>query len=113
MTPASHPEDTGSQSRRAAASSAKRVLPLDAHVEATDGCWSIQLPVRAEQITVEKQTYVAERVIVRRREAREAVRHDDTVRREELRAVDDMLPRHARRTQRLDRAVKHEAGGES
>jgi len=46
--------------------------------------WRLRLPVRAEQIAVDKQLVVYERVVVRRRELHELERIDATVRREEL-----------------------------
>src|SRR5438067_5459698 len=66
-----------------------RLLPLEATGEPWGGPWganwSVRLPLRAEQISIEKQTVVVENVVVRRRLQKEVVRQDDAVRRERLR----------------------------
>jgi len=63
----------------------RRVLPLDHVVERLGRGWRVRLPVRAEQVTVNKRTFVAEEVVVRARPVEDVVRVDETVRREELR----------------------------
>ena len=64
---------------------AERPLPLEAHVEPTAGGWSIRLPLRAEDVTVDKRTVVVETVTVRRGQVEEVMQHDETLRRERLR----------------------------
>ena len=59
--------------------------PLEARIERTAGGWSIRVPVRREEVTVDKRTVVAERVVIRR-SAVEDVRHvDASLKRERLR----------------------------
>jgi uncharacterized protein (TIGR02271 family) len=66
----------------------RRRLPLEGTSEPWAGpwatSWSVRLPVRAEQIRIEKQTMVVEEVAVRRRQRREVRRLDESVRRERL-----------------------------
>ena len=66
-----------------------RPLPLEATTEswlgAWVGGWAARLPLRAEEVTIDKQTVVVEEVAVRRRQFKEVVRPSETVRREELR----------------------------
>jgi hypothetical protein len=66
-----------------------RPLPLEATTEpwlgAWVGSWAVRLPLRAEAVTIDKQTVVVEEVAVRRRQFKEVVRPSETVRREELR----------------------------
>ena len=66
-----------------------RPLPLEATTEpwlgAWVGGWVVRLPLRAEEITVDKQTVVVEEVAVQRRQLKEVIRPSETVRREELR----------------------------
>ncbi len=66
-----------------------RPLPLEATTEpwlgAWVGGWAARLPLRAETITIDKQTVVVQEVAVRRRQFKEVVRPSETVRREELR----------------------------
>ena len=64
---------------------AERPLPLEVEIEPTAGGWSIRLPLRAEDITVDKRTVVAETVTVRRGQVKEVVQRDETIRRERLR----------------------------
>ncbi len=59
-------------------------LPLEARVERAGSGWRVRLPVRAEEVQVEKQSVVAEHVVVRRRTAEERARVDAALRREEL-----------------------------
>jgi stress response protein YsnF len=61
-------------------------LPLQARVEPeplTAG-WVVRLPVRAEQVRVEKRSVVVEEVAVSTRTEHDVRRIDETVRREEL-----------------------------
>ncbi len=60
------------------------LLSLDAQVTPLDGGWTVRLPIRAEHISIEKRSVVAEEVAVRTRLTRDVERFDETVRREEL-----------------------------
>jgi len=59
-------------------------LPLDGRLEPLGRGWLLRLPLRADRITTEKQTVVAERVVVRRKPREEVAHISETVRREEL-----------------------------
>jgi hypothetical protein len=60
-------------------------LPLEAALHPSPDGWTVRLPLRAETVTVRRQAFVAEEVVVRRRRAETDVHLRDTVRREELR----------------------------
>ena len=64
---------------------ARRQLSLGgiAPVRANGG-WSVSLPVRAEQVQLDREVVVTERVVIRRRSRQETWRTKDQVRREEL-----------------------------
>ena len=62
-----------------------RSLPLEAEVQPFNGGWWVRLPVRAEQITIDKEVVVSEEVTLRTKQVEDVVRVEDTVRREELR----------------------------
>lgn len=62
-----------------------RPLLLQAEVAGHGGGWSVRLPVRAEFITVTKETVIREDVWVGRARNIETVPVSETVRREELR----------------------------
>jgi stress response protein YsnF len=49
------------------------------------GGWEITLPLRAEHVTIEKQSVVVEEVVVRRRPLEEVVHLENTVQLERLR----------------------------
>jgi stress response protein YsnF len=85
----------------------RATLPLDAHVEHVDGATVVRLKLRAEDVRVEKETFVSERVALRkaRLPGTETVR--ETVRREEL-VVNS--GGDVERTQRLDLVQGPEAG---
>jgi hypothetical protein len=82
------PEGNSASAGQPAAEPA-RPLPLDATKEpwlgAWVGGWAVHLPLRAEAVTIDKQTVVVQEVAVRRRQFKEVVRPSETVRREELR----------------------------
>jgi len=62
------------------------MLPLESSAVAfNERGWEIRLPVRAEEIAVEKQVVVRERVVVGRREVDDVEHVDASVRREQLR----------------------------
>src|SRR5437868_12769632 len=64
-------------------------LPLEAQIERSAGLhaagWTIQLPIRAEHLTIEKQSVVYEQVTVRRGQIHEVQQIDASIRRERLR----------------------------
>jgi uncharacterized protein (TIGR02271 family) len=60
-------------------------LPIEAKPVLTQDAWSVRLPVRAEEITIAKQTVIRERVLVKRTRAQDFARVDAVLRREELR----------------------------
>ena len=64
-------------------------LPLEAEIERSTHGWVIRLPVRAEEVTVEKQSVAVERVAIRTRQVEEVVEVDETVRREQLQVETD------------------------
>jgi uncharacterized protein (TIGR02271 family) len=70
-----------------------RPLLLQADVAGHGGGWSVRLPVRAEFITVTKETVIREDVWVGRARNATTVPVSETVRREELR-VDRANSRH-------------------
>ena len=74
--PGGHPDET----RRGKAEK----LPLEARVERAGAGWRIHLPLRAEQVRVEKHSVVAEQVVVRKRTIEDQVTVDEDLRREEL-----------------------------
>lgn len=76
-----------------------RPLPLGAHVEQIGGAHLIRLSVRAEDVRVAKETFIAERVAVRKTRVRDTEAVRETVRREEL-VVN--TGGDVERTQRLD-----------
>jgi uncharacterized protein (TIGR02271 family) len=61
-----------------------RVLPLEGAPARVEGGWRISLPVRAEQVTLSKDTFVIERVVVRKRHIGEVRRAEAELRREQL-----------------------------
>jgi len=83
-----HPEPStlggsshGQQIRRGA------YLPLEAHAEPTAAGWAVRLPVRAEEIRIDRQAVVVEQVVVRAETVEEMVRLEAPVRHEELRVA--------------------------
>ena len=70
------------------------VLPLEGTPLPTpDGGWSVRLAVRAEQVTLHRQTVVVERVRVWRQPREEVAHVEATLRREVLR-VDEEKHEH-------------------
>lgn len=59
-------------------------LPLDARIEHASNGWSVHLPVRAEEVIVDKKVVVAEEVLVGIKPVPEVAQVTGTVRREEL-----------------------------
>jgi len=63
----------------------RQPLPdLQARLERRTGGWSIQLPLRAEVVRIEKQLVAYEQVVVRRRRTERIQQVDTTIRRERL-----------------------------
>src|SRR5437763_8332582 len=77
------PAHTAARPRHDARPSPRR-RPLDAQVVPWSGGWEVRLPLRAEQIALEKCTVVAERVTIRHNQVTDVVRVNDTIAREEL-----------------------------
>jgi stress response protein YsnF len=63
---------------------ARRPLPLEGTLESLGDGWLVRLPLRAETVTAERQTVVAEEVTIRRGEVQDVVEVGDSVRREQL-----------------------------
>jgi stress response protein YsnF len=61
-----------------------RVLPLESSPALVEGGWTISLPVRAEHVSVLKETVVTERVVVRTRRSKQVWRGEAALRREHL-----------------------------
>jgi uncharacterized protein (TIGR02271 family) len=59
--------------------------PLDAHLERTPDGWHIRLPLRREEVQIDKRTVVAERVVIRRAAVAEVRHVEADLRREQLR----------------------------
>jgi hypothetical protein len=68
---------------------ASSALPLESSEVRSDRGWSVRLPVRAEQVSVDKQVVVYERVQVGRHEVQDQVRLHANIRKEELRVAAD------------------------
>ncbi|MBV8083286.1 MAG: DUF2382 domain-containing protein [Chloroflexi bacterium] len=66
-----------------------RALPLEGQLERMPDGWFIRLPVRKEDVRVEKRVVVYEEVDIRREYVEDVVHVDEQVRREEL----DVRPR--------------------
>jgi len=59
-------------------------LPLEGQLERLSNGWTIRLPVRKEDVRVEKRVVVYEEVDIRREYVEDVEHVDDLVRREEL-----------------------------
>jgi uncharacterized protein (TIGR02271 family) len=77
---------------------------MDAHIERTPGGWHIRLPLRREEVRIDKRTVVAERVMIRRASVEDVRRVETSVKRERLR-VDTQDPDA---TQPLERPAHHD-----
>jgi stress response protein YsnF len=60
------------------------VLGLEGRVERSETGWLLRLPLRAEQVTIEREAFVVEEIAVGRVAHRETVQLEDTVRIEKL-----------------------------
>jgi hypothetical protein len=63
----------------------RRVLPLECSVVSLNPGWTVRVPVRREEVSVEKRAVVVEEVVLRRRSVEEVVSREETLRREEIR----------------------------
>jgi uncharacterized protein (TIGR02271 family) len=63
----------------------REALPSERAPERSRGGWSIRLPVRAEEVSIGKQTVVRERVVLKRKRIEDVARVTAVVRHEELR----------------------------
>lgn len=61
-----------------------RTLPLLVRPEVRASGMQIRLPVRREEVRIEKRAFIAEEVVVRTRETSDVVRREATIRREDL-----------------------------
>jgi uncharacterized protein (TIGR02271 family) len=59
--------------------------PLEARIERTASGWSIRVPLRREEVVVDKRTVLAERVVIRRAAVEDVRQVEADVRRERLR----------------------------
>jgi uncharacterized protein (TIGR02271 family) len=60
-------------------------LPIEGAPTRAQNGWSVRLRVRAEEITIAKQTVIGERVRLQRTRVQEVARVDAVLRREQLR----------------------------
>ena len=77
-----------SQVRRPMAIGERRrgcALPLECRPLRSHPTWAVRLPVRAEQVTITKETFVFQEVTTGRKTLGERTHIEDTVRRETLR----------------------------
>jgi uncharacterized protein (TIGR02271 family) len=65
----------------------RHLLPLEATPRWIEGGWSVHLPVRAERITLARESVVREDVRVTRRRVQEVARVQAVLRRETLRTT--------------------------
>ena len=72
-----------------------RTLPLEMRLDEGQrlgqGAWTMRLPVRAEEVRIERQTVVVEEVVVRPYQVQDVAHVTDTVRRETLEIESDNL----------------------
>ena len=61
---------------------------LDAHLERTPDGWQIRVPLRREDVQIEKRTVVGERVVVRRAAMNDVRQVSASVKREQLRVAE-------------------------
>jgi stress response protein YsnF len=67
-------------------------LPHEAHIDRLESGWSIRLPLRCEEVRLEKRTVVGERVVIRRARVPDVARVQSSVNREQLRIEEQELP---------------------
>jgi stress response protein YsnF len=77
---------------------------LDAHIERTANGWYIRLPLRREDVRIDKRTVVAERVVIRHASVEDVRRVEADLKRERLR-VDSHDPDA---TQPLEKPAHHD-----
>jgi len=71
--------------------SSKQALPLEATSRSIESGWSVRLPVRAERITLARESVVCEEVRVSRRRIQEVARVQALLRRETLRTTEEAV----------------------
>lgn len=77
-------------------------LPIEGTPACTEHGWSIRLPVRAEEITITKQTVVQERIVLNRKGVQDVARVDAVLRREQLQVTrSGSVDMHAEVTEKL------------
>ena len=65
----------------------EQTLPIEGEAVLAPDAWSVRLAVRAEEITISKQTVVNERVRLWRKRVQDVARVDAVLRREQLRTT--------------------------
>jgi stress response protein YsnF len=85
-------------------------LPSEARIDRSESGWSIRLPVRREEVRLEKRTVVGERVVIRRARVPDVARIQGSINREELRveAHESPRPHDMDATQPIDVARPHD-----
>ena len=78
--------------------------PLDAHLERTPDGWQIRVPLRREDVQIEKRTVVGERVVVRRAAVNDVRQVSTDLKREQLRVHEH----DADATQPIERPLHHD-----
>jgi uncharacterized protein (TIGR02271 family) len=86
----------GEEPRLDRANSNRQSLAFEGTVDRTPTGWIVRVPVRAEEVWVDKQTFVAEEVRVSRDEQVRTKEVEGQTRREELRVDDVPKPKRAR-----------------
>jgi uncharacterized protein (TIGR02271 family) len=62
-------------------------LPVEGTPVPAHDTWSVRLPVRAEEITISKETVVRERVVVKRNQVQDVAQVSALLRQEQLRVT--------------------------
>lgn len=83
-------------------------LPSEARVERTDGGWSIRLPLRREEVRLEKRTVIGERLVIRRARVPDVARVQGDIKREQLRVDERSTPHDRDATAPIDVAEPHD-----
>ncbi len=81
----------------------RTILPFEGHIAPWEGGWSVLMPVRAEECTLEKQSVVYEEVTVRTDQVEDVQHVTASVLHEELTVDAQGIGRHERPTVRLQR----------
>ena len=85
-------------------------LPHEAHIDRLESGWAIRLPLRREEVRLEKRTVVGERVVIRRARVPDVERIQSNVKREQLRIEEQELarPHDPDATQPIEVAPPHD-----